>query len=100
MRSEVFSLYYVHHGRIWRYNWTVMCAYKCPTCRTDVEPFMSVDESGEKIMHVGPDFVPEHGWPNGVTSLEALMDHALESLRFLPEQRIGPLRQRTNDLEF
>jgi hypothetical protein len=80
-----YTNYYVHCKHEWNDQWSCMCNDECPECGTgDIEPYASLEnESGETIMHVGPDFIPEDGLPDGMTSAAAL--EGWDAAKFKPE---------------
>ncbi len=81
----LFLNHYVHCGKTWNDTWSCMSNDECPECGTkDIEPWASesLDRKGESIgveMHVGKDFVPATGWPEGIGSLQQLIQYELST---------------------
>lgn len=71
--------HYVHCGKVWNDSWSCWVDDECSVCGHDIEPFMSQDSEGGVIVFVQPNFVPENGWPTGVSSLAELKDMALNN---------------------
>jgi hypothetical protein len=63
-----FTNYYVHCRQTWKDTWTAMCNDDCPECGHEIAPYASQDDDGETTLHVRPDFVPEDGWPEGMSA--------------------------------
>lgn len=72
-----FNNHYVHCGTTWYDTWDCMCNDECPICFGEIEPWASVEIGGEMILHVSQDFVPEDGWPDGITSLQELIEEVI-----------------------
>jgi hypothetical protein len=67
-----FTNYYCHCGIAWTDQWSSTCNDRCDECGAEIEPYLSEDKDGRLILHVGPDFVPEGGWPEGCTQTSDL----------------------------
>jgi hypothetical protein len=67
-----FTNYFVHCRTTWTDQWSSTCNDDCPQCGQEIEPYASEDGEGDVTLHVGPDFVPEDGWPQGCTTADDL----------------------------
>jgi hypothetical protein len=63
--------HYMHCLQKWEDDWNCQCNDECPVCHAEIEPYKSEDlDAGEVQYHVGEDWVPEQGWPEGCASRE------------------------------
>jgi len=70
--ENAFTNYYVHCKTQWNDNWSCQCNDHCPVCDHEIEPYASLDNEGtgspeDTTHHVSINFIPEGGWPKGVT---------------------------------
>lgn len=69
----MFTNCYVHCGMVWADDWDCACNDECPVCHGEIEPFATI-EDGDLGLFVGQAFIPEGGWPAGMSCLEDLID--------------------------
>ena len=70
-----FTNYYVHCKTEWNDNWSCQCNDECPECHSEIEPYASHDNEGSEddTEHfVDEYFVPEDGFPEGITKATEL----------------------------
>ncbi len=75
--EDRYTNYYVHCKVEWNDNWSCMSNDECPNCHGEIEPYASLDNDGtgspdDTEHHVGKDFTPEDGWPEGITKATEL----------------------------
>lgn len=68
-----FTNFYIHCRQEWRDVWSCTCDDRCPICNCEIEPYAS----REKLdvvpkLHVGTDWLPEQGFPEGVRCVQEL----------------------------
>lgn len=64
--------HYVHCRTIWSDVWDCSCNHDCPVCGAEIEPWASEPETDLDVF-VNDDWVPEDGWPDGISNLEELI---------------------------
>lgn len=68
--ETAYENHYMHCGVKWSSAWSCMCNDECPKCHGEIEPYKSEETNGETVYHVGTNWIPEGGWPEGCSSRE------------------------------
>lgn len=71
-----FRNYYIHCKTQWDLDWSCQCDDMCPVCKKDIMPWAIEDLNApvENLkVDVPTDWVPEGGWPDGVSNLGELI---------------------------
>jgi hypothetical protein len=68
-----FTNFFVHCRQEWEDEWSCMCNDRCPVCNREIEPYASWEQGDpDPNMHVGSDWIPEQGLPEGVGKVAEL----------------------------